>query len=176
RKFLLNLTEVFYIEKFFLGTTTVPVGNFTVGLFGMEQVENLSTQRCHAGTTANVYHFALGTVNVEFTVRTGDGYLIAWLTGEYIRRTDTRIYIHPLIIGTIPRRCGNTDVQHHNVSFSRVVGHGVSPEDGLIVFHFQIPQLELIPIALKYIGLVAQLRMRSDVHGFEIYIYGGNVN
>ncbi len=60
------------------------------------------------------------------------------------RRTNTRVHIHKATL-FLSHGGGNTDIQHNNITLSRMIGHGIGPEYGLGVFHLQIPHLELIP-------------------------------
>src|SRR5690606_10202877 len=124
-----------HIEQFLLRTSSIPVRNLSVCLLSMEQVEDLSSERCHTCTPTDVDHLSFGRVDMEFTVRTGDRHLITRFSSEYIRRTYTRIYVHPSVVSAIPRWRRDTDGQHDNVSFCWVVGHGVGSEEWLVILH-----------------------------------------
>ena len=57
-----------------------------------------------------------------------------------------------------------------------MVGHGVCPEQGFRILHLKIPKLELIPLRLKLVGLLAQTRVRRNVKVFIVNLHCGHVN
>ena len=57
-----------------------------------------------------------------------------------------------------------------------LVSHRVRAEERLRVLHLEVPQLELVPLALEFIGLFAEARVRRDVHVFVVHFNGRNVN
>src|SRR5690554_4724765 len=176
REIFFNIFEMRNIEELFLGSASIPIGYFSVGFLCMEEMEDMRSQRSHTGTTTDVDHFPFCGVDMEFTIRTGYIYLVARLSGEDKGRTHAWIDIHPTVICSIPRWGSNPDSQHDDISFSRVIGHGVSPEQRLLVFHHQIPHPKFIPIAFVNISGVTQFRMRRDIHILKIHRNIGNVN
>src|SRR5690606_22229531 len=85
-----------------------------------------------------------------------------------LRGTNAWVDIHPTVVGPIPRWSGDPNGQHDDVAFSWVVGHGISPEEWLVIFHDQVPHTEFVPIAFINIRWVSQFGLRRDVHVFEI--------
>ena len=51
-----------------------------------------------------------------------------------------------------------------------MVGHGVSPENRLVVLHFQAPHVELVPLRAELVGLTAHTRVSGNIDVFEIDI------
>src|SRR5690606_5047898 len=123
REIFFYIFEMRHVEEFFLRSPTVPIGYFSARFFSVEEVENMRSQRRHTCTTANIYHFAVCRIDVEFSIRSGNIHLIAGLSREYKRRTYPRVNVHPTIVGPIPWRSSNPNGQHDDVSFSRVVRH-----------------------------------------------------
>src|SRR5690606_28500485 len=64
---------------------------------------------------------------------------------------------------------------HDDVSFGRAVGHGISPENSFVIFHFQVPELEFVPVALEYVWFMAQFRVWRNIDRFIIYGSDRNV-
>ena len=102
-------------------------------------MENMRTQWSHTGTASDINHFFLGILDEKFSVRTRNGHFVTRLGIENKRRTNAWIHFHPIIGGPIPGGGGNTNVQLDDIAFGRVVGHGIGPENGLGVHHFEIP-------------------------------------
>ena len=113
---------------------------------------------------------------MEFAVWTRNGYFITGFAPEYEGGAHARIHVHPAVICSVPRRCGNTDVQHDNVSFCRVVCHGIRAEQRLGIHHFQIPQTEFVPFGFELIGTRFVIGKRTDIDVFKIYGDGRYVN
>ena len=66
---LFDVAKMLGVEKLFLRTATIPIGNFTIGFLCVEQMKYLRTQWSHARTTAYINHFALCLIDMEFPVR-----------------------------------------------------------------------------------------------------------
>src|SRR5690606_21975793 len=93
REFLLDSAEVIYVEQFLPRTAAVPVRYFPVCPFRLEQVEDMCPERGHTGSPADVDHFAVGRVDVEFAVRPGNRHLVARLSRENVGRANARIHV-----------------------------------------------------------------------------------
>ena len=163
----LNLVEFVHIRSFLQGARAIPERDFPVGVHRVEQVEDVRAHRSHTGATADEHHLVVRFAQEEFTVRSGNGHLVAGFAGEDERRADARVHRHETARGAVERRCGNTDVQHDDVAFRRRVCHGVSAVGGFGVVHFQIEHFHAFPVRL--VAFV-------DVHVFEIHIQSGHVN
>ena len=61
--------EFILIENLPSGACTIPVSNFSILFKGMEEMENMRSQRSHTCTTSDIYHFVLGFFNMEITER-----------------------------------------------------------------------------------------------------------
>src|SRR5690606_7619429 len=118
-----DVAEMLQIEQFALAPATVPVGHLAAALQRVEEMEKVRSHRCHAGATADVKHFRIGWFDEEFTIRTADRDLVAGFRIEDEAGTDPRVHVHPTVLRTIPRWRGDTDVEHDDVPFGRVVGH-----------------------------------------------------
>ena len=57
-----------------------------------------------------------------------------------------------------------------------MVGHGVGPEEHFGILHLEVPKLELVPLRLKLVGLLAQTRVSGNVKVLVVNLYGGHVN
>jgi len=85
---------------------------------------------------------------MKFTVGTRYHYLVTRIQAEDIGGYDTGIHIHPSALHFVERRCCYTDIQHDDITFGRIIGHGVGTYRVFLVLRRQIPHLELIPITL----------------------------
>ena len=142
----------------------------------MEQVEEVAAHGGHAGTTADVDHLGVGLLDKELPVGSADGALVAGLASEDVAGADAGVDVHPRVAGAVPRRSGNPDVEHHDVAFSRVVGHGVRADDGLVVDHLEVPQAKLVPLALEGVGVLVVLRVGGDVDVLVLHGRGRHVH
>ena len=45
-----------------------------------------------------------------------------------------------------------------------MVGHGVSPHDGLVIDHFEVPKPKLVPLTLEGVRVLVVIRVGRHVH------------
>ena len=78
----------------------------------------------------------------------------------------------------VPGRCGDPDVQHHNVPFGRVVGHGIGPVSLLTVLHTEVPHLKLIPliaVLLFHINVFGKIHLKGLARGTYRFLDQGEI-
>src|SRR5687767_11358121 len=105
---------------------------------------------------------------MEFTKGARYGHFITRFEGKRIRRTDTRIYIHELTHLLIPWWSSKTNIKHHDIPFSGMIGHGISTENRFRIFHFQVPDIELIVISLILLVNFIKFTLEINFTGWHI--------
>ena len=75
-----------------------------------------------------------------------DDHLVTRLAGEDVGRADSGRHVHEAALGLVERRGGDADVEHDDVAFGRVVGHGVGLEGGLGVVGVQLEHSHFLPV------------------------------
>ena len=169
-----QLVEILDKEHLAFGTRPVPEGDLPVAVLQtLELVKDVASHRRHTGTTTDKDHLFLRVAGEELTKRAGDGDLVTGFQVEDIRR-----HLARRNTGGARRRRGNTDVEHNEALFVRVVGHRIGPLDRFIDRRFILPQIELVPIgAVLFLDvevLVRQLMRRGldlDIAtGAEVHI------
>src|SRR6185312_13609289 len=97
--------EVVRVENLLPRTRAVPEAHLAGGAIGLEQVREVSPQRRHAGSAANVDHLALGRFDVKIAEGPDRGDDVARLEVKHVARADTRRTVLP------GRRSGDADVE-----------------------------------------------------------------
>ena len=149
RELLFDFVELVDVRSLFQSTCAVPERHGAFGLFGLEQVHDVAAHRSHPSAPADEDQLLrIGQVvrQEEFAVRTRDGHLVARLAAENVGRADTRIHFHEAAGRLVERRSGDTDVEHDDVAFGRMVGHRIGAESRFRIFGNQIPHFELVPV------------------------------
>ena len=121
----------------------------------------MASQRSHTGTTTDVYHLTVCIFDEEFSVGPTDIHFISWFQVEDVAGCNTRGNV---LFG---RRSGNSYVKHYNVSFRRMIGHGISSKDLLIVGSIVSPQVELVPVLVVFLFYIEL---------FEVQMIGWDVD
>lgn len=80
--------EIIFIEDFLARARAIPETDFAVGCLCMEQPGNMRTERGHAGTAADIDHFALGGLDVEVAEGADGGDDVTGFEVENIARSD----------------------------------------------------------------------------------------
>ena len=151
REFFFDLLELLLVENFTLRTRPVPECYRSVDFLGLEQMEDMRAHRRHTGAAADKHFFVRSILHEEFAVGSRNRHLVARLARENIRRTNSRVHLHKSPCGPIPGRRGDTDIQHDDIPFGRMVGHRISAERRLRIFRNQPPHLHVIPVLMVFL-------------------------
>ena len=146
--FLLQLMEIFQEEGLAQAARSIEEVHFTVTCVqSLRHVHNLRSQGSHAGTTAHPYHLLLGVEDgMEVTIRTAHDYLVAWLAGEYVGRSDTRRHVLEAHLWTgLEGSGGDTHGQGDAIALGGIIRHGVCPHSILWVMRLEREDIELLP-------------------------------
>ena len=173
---LLDGTEVVHVEQLALGSAAVEERHLPARLERVEQVEQVRTHGCHSCTAADVHHFRFRLLDEELAVRSGDGHLVAGLLVEHKRRANAWVDLHPAVARAVPRWRRNSDVEHHDVALSGVVGHRVRANNRLVVDHLEVPQPKLVPLRLEGVGVRVMLGVGRDVDVLVLHRRRGHVH
>ena len=146
---LLELEEIFEEEDFIDSTRAVEIVHFAVThVFRLEQVHDLRTKRSHTGTTADPNHFTFRiVVRVELTVRTTHHHFVAGFQTKDVGRSDTGhdILKSGALFFRFEGRRRNAHGKRDDISFIRIVCHGVGADRGFGVYALQSQETELFP-------------------------------
>src|SRR5690606_10714775 len=126
-------------------------------------------KRSHSGTPSDIYHFFFGVFYKKLSVRTRNGDFVPGFLIKHVGRTDPWIHVTPTVFISIKWWCSYPDIEHDNVSFSRVIGHRIRPELGLIIDHLKIPQFPVVPLTFKLVLASWIVGQRSDVKIFKFH-------